>query len=150
MLSALVTPALAASVVCATATACASDKCGPNPIRASHSGQNIDLGSCNGGDFGTPVSGHPDQLANLQLSPIAIRVGERLEFKYRLHDTALPHGAAISDSGVARLDAAPSTGSTIAVVVGVAPGTTTLTIDPTLFCGDAVDRCVIAVVKVTG
>lgn len=147
-LSALTGVALAASAVSGVASGCASSKCGQPPIQASHSGKKTNIGSCNGGDFGAPVK-HADQVANVTASPITIKVGEKLTFAYRTNDSGYPHGASVTAPDVARVDAAPTSGRTIAVIVGVAPGTTLVTIDPTGFCGDTTDRCAIASVTVT-
>jgi hypothetical protein len=142
-------PALLATAVCLSTAACASSKCGPEPIRAEHSDQKIDIGSCNGGDFGAPLTGHADQLLAVQNRGIQIHVGEKLKFSYRVKGTDYPHGAAVTAPGVVRLLEAPASGSTIASVLGVAPGTTFVTIDPTVLCGDAGQRCAIAAVTVT-
>ena len=147
-LSALTGMALAASAVCGAASGCASSKCGQPPIQASHSGKNTNIGSCGGGDFGAPVT-HPEQVAGIAASPITIKVGEKLTFAYRRNDSGYPHGAAVTAAGVARVDSAPTSGKTIAVIVGVAPGTTMVTIDPAGFCGDTTDRCAIAAIAVT-
>lgn len=140
---------LTLTAVCFATAACASSKCGPIPIQASHSGQKIDIGSCGGGDIGAPVDGHPDALQSVRNRQIRIHVGEKLKFTYRVHSGKdYPHGAAVATPGVAGLVDAPASGSTIASVVGTAPGTTFVTIDPTLLCGDAVQRCAIAAVTV--
>lgn len=144
-----IAPTLALTVVCFATAACASSKCGPIPIQASHSGQKTDIGACNGGDFGAPVDGHPDALQSVRNRQIQIHVGEKLKFTYRVDSGKdYPHGAGVTAPGVARLVDAPASGSTIASVVGTAPGTTFVTIDPTLLCGDAAQRCAIAAVTV--
>jgi len=150
-LSALVAPVFVVSAVGVSAAGCASDKCGTIALHASVSGTKTYFGSCGGGNLGVPVTGDPDQLANLEATPFVIHVGDKATFTYsEPGDSGYTHGAAVSDPAVVRLDKAPASGSTLAVVVGVAPGTALLTIDPTWFCAGASKtiRCVVTAIEV--